>query len=243
MITTTRLQYSCNANTQKEMPFGFGNILFMVAGIIGVATKNGYSFGFNKWPNQDFFINPLPKIEKTLPVFNIPANFRGYDVGFQGFDIPDNKNIYGYFGSEKYFEHCKELVRHYFTMKDIANPYKDCVLMHYRNYNLPEFAKLDQKYYSEALKHFPDKRVVVVTDNIEVAKRAIRLDCEYINNSPIVDFYLLAHADYLVMANSTFSWWGAWLSQAKTVAPKRWYDGNWKDCPTKDLYCKDWILA
>ena len=47
----------------------------------------------------------------------------------------------------------------------------------------------------------------------------------------------------MVMANSTFSWWGAWLSKAMTVAPLDWYDGVLKDAPKDDLYHPSWILV
>ena len=126
-------------------------------------------------------------------------------------------------------------------MKDIAEPYDDCIMMHFRNYGLEAWNKLDEAYYKKALSYFPDKRVIVVTDNIEAAKKAINLDVEYISNSPIVDFYYLSHTKYLVMANSSLSYWAAYLSKAKTVAPENWYSGSFWDCPKEENYCKGWI--
>lgn len=243
MITSLQIKHSINAQTQKEMPFGLGNVLFMIAGVIGIATKNGYSFGFEEWNNQEFFINPLPSLDATkFTPFRIPNNYKNFDIGFVTFDIPDNSVIQGYLGSEKYFKHCEELIRYYFTMKDQINPYRDSILIHYRHYPQPEFYRLNNDYYSKALKHFPDRPIVVITNNIGAARKVIGIDCQYINNSPISDFYLLTKADYLIMANSTFSWWGAWLSKAKTVAPINWYANTFRDCPTTDLYCKEWIV-
>ncbi len=243
MITTSQIRISVNAVSQKEMPFGLGNTLFMIAGVIGIATKNGYSFGFEGWPSQEFFINPLPGLDNTkLTPYLISRDYKGFDICFQGFNVPDNCDIQGYLGSEKYFEHCKDLIRHYFTMKNLTEPYKDCVLLSYRDYYQHDWAKLDQEYYLKALTHFPNKRVIVITNNPEAAYKAIQLDCAYIHSAPIIDFYLLTKADYIVMANSTFSWWGAWLSKAKVVAPLKWYAGDFSDCPTKDIYCPNWIL-
>ena len=165
MITSVPHNWTNKADSPKDC--SLANILFVIAGIIGVATKNDYSWGFTKWVNQEYFINPLPEISQ-LPNnrFQIPVNYQGFDIGFYGFNIPDNVLINSCFGSIKYWEHCDDLVRYYLTMKDITEPYEDCILMHFRNHNLEAWNKLDYNYYNEALKQFPKKRVIVVTDNI-----------------------------------------------------------------------------
>lgn len=246
MITNTRISLRKKADEQSDC--AFGNMLFRIAGVIGVATKNGYDYGFN-WTNQEFFANPLPGCSRKLRNQVVPKNFfigdYGFDYGFNGFDFPDNIDLDGEFGTWKYFEHCEDLIRHYFEMKSICEPYKDAILIHFRDYKgatLKAWTLLQKEYYEEALTYFPKKRVIVVTDNIYEAQRVLKMDVEYTSNSPIIDFYLLAHADYLIMANSTFSWWGAYLAGCPTVAPLDWYKGPLKDLSTKDLYYKDWIL-
>jgi hypothetical protein len=231
---------------------GLGNDLFKIAGIIGIATKNGYSYGFRRWQNQEYFVNPLPILEETLNLKNCsaPANYKGYDVGFSGFNFPDNSIIKGQFASENYFGHCKDLIRYYFTLKEMCDPYKDCIVIHCRDFdrdfvkgaNNP-FAKMDYEYFHEALKKFPSKRVIVVTDDAINARNIIKEDFEYVNSSAIRDFYVLTQADYLILSNGTFSWWGAWLSKAKTVvAPSRWFVGEWRDCPLYNIYPNEWIV-
>ena len=45
--------------------------------------------------------------------------------------------------------------------------------------------------------------------------------------------------DYHILANSSLSWWGTWLSNSKQViAPKNWVTNN---INTSDLYCDSWI--
>jgi hypothetical protein len=223
---------------------GIGNILFFTAGTIGVATKNGYSYGLPKWVGSDYFVNPIPEPERR--------EYKEIDLpwGFSGFDIPDNSSIFGWMQTEKYFKHCEELIRHYFTLKPICEPIKDAIIVHYRAYKNVEqmLVPLKNDYYRNALAQLPNKRIVVVTDNIAQAREVVGVDGEYRSGSPIEDFYIVANADYLVMSNSSFSWWGAWLSKAMTVCPKTWIPPTWGDVPgipnsQDDIFCKEWIMV
>ena len=242
MITNSYINYRNPAGEIGDS--SLGNMLFKIAGIIGIATNNGYNYGFPEWVNQQYFVNPLPKFTGQLKKRTIQGNFLNIDFGFMGFDYPDNIDLNGEFGTEQYFSHCEGLIRHYFEVKPQCEPIKDTIMMHYRDYKgNTSWNNLGRDYYEKALSKMPDKRVVVVTDNIDVAFNQLGGKYEYTSNSPIVDFYLLANADYLVMANSTFSWWGAWLSKAFTVAPKDWYSGVLKDAPIKHIYLSNWLIV
>ena len=55
----------------------------------------------------------------------------------------------------------------------------------------------------------------------------------------ITDMCLMSMCDYQIMANSTYSWWGAWLSNSKDViAPKLWFGPDGQD--PKDVYVDRW---
>jgi hypothetical protein len=240
MLTNTYINYR---KAGGVVDASLGNRLFRIAGIIGIATKNSYDYGFPIWDNQEYFVNPLPLCERYLKPAFVPKNFKGYDFGFYGFNFPDERNIEGEFGSPKYFEHCTDLIRHYFLLRKQCEPVKNRIIIHYRNYPPNNaWTKLGPDYYLKALKKLPDLPTLVVTDNIDVAYKNTGIRGDYTSNTAIEDFYILANADYLVIANSTFSWWGAWLSQAMTVAPARWFTGEFADAPI-DLYLKHWILV
>jgi len=237
MITYEEYKFTERITADQVGDCSLGNILFFIAGTIGIAVKNGYEYGFVEWNNSKFFVNHFPSLKE--------GDYRRVDIGwgFKGFDIPDNSSLLGWMQTDKYFTHCEDLIRHYFTLKDLAKPIRDTIIVHYRAF-IDEgtlFVPLTRKYYLGALSLLPKKEIVVVTDNINRAKETLGLDVEYISNSPIEDFYLLTHCDYLIMSNSSFSWWGSWLSGAITIAPPAWLQPfvN-QDCI--DLYCKNWII-
>jgi hypothetical protein len=48
---------------------------------------------------------------------------------------------------------------------------------------------------------------------------------------------------YHIIANSSYSWWGAWLANSKKViAPSKWFTGELAHKDTTDIYCPGWIL-
>ena len=61
---------------------------------------------------------------------------------------------------------------------------------------------------------------------------------------PFVDLCIMSLCSGAIIANSSLSWWGAWLQnkRGKVVAPKQWFGTDYKDKNTKDLYCPEWIV-
>lgn len=61
----------------------------------------------------------------------------------------------------------------------------------------------------------------------------------------IADLYLMRHCCHHITANSTFSWWGAWLSSAienkgTIICPEKWFNST-KSFNSKDLIPESWI--
>jgi hypothetical protein len=71
--------------------------------------------------------------------------------------------------------------------------------------------------------------VVFVSDDIEFAKKTFGLNTNYYfeQNDEITDFQILLNAQELVIANSSFSWWAAWLNRQnnKVVYAPKYYLG------------------
>lgn len=180
------------------------------------------------------------------------------------FSVPDGTNINGYFQAEKYFKHAEDEIRKNFTFKDdvqnVANSLfpkleYETVGIHIR---LGDYLYLQSnhpictpEYYSEALKHFMDKNYyfIVFSDDKEMAK-TIFGEAEnllYIDNdNSYVDMCLMSMCNHNIIANSSFSWWGAWLNgnvDKKVIAPKKWFGQAYNHHYMGDLYCDGWVVV
>ena len=114
------------------------------------------------------------------------------------------------------------------------------------------------EYYEKALKEFDDDMpVVVFSDSIDWVKKQdlFKPDRFMISEQtdkfsdgalvPYIDLCLMTLCDHAIIANSSMSWWGAWLIQneyKKVVAPKMWFGPAYADKNTKDLYPKGCIV-
>lgn len=111
------------------------------------------------------------------------------------------------------------------------------------------------EYYEEALKRFPeDQEVVIVSDSPEwvVEQELFKPDRFYVSTpeekypdgsyTPYVDLSIMAHCSGGIIANSSLSWWGAWLQNGagKIIAPENWFGPDYADKDTSDLYCEGW---
>jgi len=175
-------------------------------------------------------------------------------------NCPDWVSLFGYFQSEKYFKHIESQIRDDFTFKDeILNPCKEMisqidnpVALHIRRgdylNNSNNHHNLNLDYYKEALDHFdPDLCVIVFSDDPSWCKeqKLFSSDRFFVSedNNQYIDLCLMSLCKYHIIANSTFSWWGAWLANSqKVIAPEKWFGPNNSHLNIKDLYLETWKL-
>ncbi len=114
------------------------------------------------------------------------------------------------------------------------------------------------EYYENALSHFDDEQpVIVFSDSVDWVKEQeffsgdrfmiSEPEEKYTDGSftPYIDLCLMSLCSHAIIANSSMSWWGAWLQSnedGKVIAPKMWFGPDYKDKDTKDLYYPGWIL-
>ena len=176
-------------------------------------------------------------------------------------------NMYyeGYWQAAGYYEPHKELLQNIFRhpqpdkqntvlIEEISK--SQSVGIHVRRgeyLKLPRYSGIcEENYYRKAIKLIESDgiahRYYIFTNDIDWCKQHI---CPFLSNKDISfvthnsgkdscwDMFLMTYCRNLIIANSSFSWWGAFLNKhaEKIIAPTLWMNG--KDC--NDIYAKGWI--
>ena len=183
---------------------------------------------------------------------------------FQQKDVSFN----GYWQSEKYFSEIKQEIFNDFTfdlsdafLKEFAENLiqKDnTVSIHVRrgDYLMAENVDLyggicTLEYYKKAIAHInkeiSEPLYVVFSDDLEWAKKNLSIkDAIFVSRTIFkkyknwYDMYLMSCCKHNIIANSSFSWWGAWLNKNPekiVIAPSRFLNGK----ETPDIWCDGWV--
>jgi len=186
--------------------------------------------------------------------------------------LPDGIYFECYCQSEKYFTGISSIIRQDLTVKselsgknkEIADLILSCmaVSVHIRRadyvtntYSEQLFAPCSLDYYVYAVEHIAAVTVnphfFVFTDDKEWARENFKLPYPVTlvdHNGPdknYEDLRLMSLCKHNIIANSTFSWWGAWLNKnpGKIVfAPKKWFTDKAYSDP-KDIIPEAWLRA
>ena len=173
----------------------------------------------------------------------------------------NNVDLYGYFQSEKYFKHIENEIREDFTFnEDLIKSCKNLIInevgstqiisLHIRRSDYVELhtfhPTLSMKYYAEALEQFPELPVFIFSDDPNWCMEQELFDGDRFlvsTNTSDFDLCLMSMCHYHIIANSSFSWWGAWLSKSnKVISPKVWFGPSLPNHNTSDLYCNGWQI-
>lgn len=227
---------------------GLGNQLANYVTVRTIALDKGFKFGVQHPERfKGHFLNldmgelvmggvtPVEGQEPTTLPEGITSYYKetssDYDPHIK--DIKDNTSIHGNLQGENYFKHRKEEIREWlrcepqtFNIPFIGQ--EDICVMNFRG---GEYVGVDDfflpaTYWYTAMDNMrkinPRMRFGVVTDDIQTAQKffpnlPIKHDMEY-------DWKCINNAHYLILSNSSFGWFPAWLNtNAKAIiAPKFW---------------------
>jgi len=178
-----------------------------------------------------------------------------------------NLVIDGYWQSEKYFSNISTSVRNDFDFKHALNKgaainlaeinKSNSISAHIRRSDYVSNTNANKThglcsvdYYQKAIKYIAAKtikpHIFIFSDDIPWCRENLHFPhpTTYIsNNKNWEDLKLMSACKHNVIANSSFSWWGAWLNENKNklvIAPSKWFADI--QINPKDRFPKDWIL-
>lgn len=207
--------------------------------------------------------------DRSRPWWNQPVvvapSFPYNDMVWQA---PADCYLVGYWQSERYFAAIADHIRSDFTLKAPLTGLNlilsremaavESVSLHVRRGDYVSEARVAQlhgtcslDYYRRAVAHIAEhvERPVfyVFSDDPDWTRENLRLDfpTHYVTHNgtvPTEDLRLMSCCRHHIIANSSFSWWGAWLGHnpgKQVCAPARWFAGY--DHDTRDLVPANWV--
>jgi hypothetical protein len=196
-----------------------------------------------------------------------------YDPAFEA--LGPQTSLFGYFQSERYFGSITDTLRGCFLPREPFGTKAAEALARIEQSRLPvsvhvrrgDYLKpgttevhgiLGEPYYRQAIDHIrtavgEEVEFFIFSDDPAAAEQLLN----FVSASRLVhvrgdperpweDMALMARCQHHVIANSSFSWWGAWLNHSSTkniVAPRAWFAATQLDrLNTTDLYPSGWVL-
>ena len=243
---------------------GLGNQLWCYVVTRVIALRHGYDWGImhpERFKCHDFLMLDTGKEvtgithhyqEKGMFHPLTGADIRLYDADLMS--VQDNTKLDGVMQDEHYIADHKEQVRQWFVLKpefdctDYASD--DVCIINFRGgeYMRHKDLLLDRSYWHNAMDHMrqinPAMRFVVITDDVAGAQTFFP-DLEVFHFSIGKDFSIIHNAHYLILSNSSFAWFPAWLSTRlkQCIAPLYWARHNVSDGYWSMGYSmtKDWM--
>lgn len=220
---------------------------------LSISYRIGNKFGYDYSYKFDVFFSPLLNF---LGIYNI-------DNGYMKFkkSITKNKYVNGYLQSDKYINKNVEKIKRELSLKhglseknmEVSNQMasENSVCVHVRRGDFVNIGGIvcTKEYYIEAAKYINDKlqnpEFYIFSNDIAWVKENIQfpMKVNYIegNNPNYEEIALMASCNNFIISNSTFSWWGQFLSNNQekiVIAPDKWFVDGQKE----DIYQEGWVL-
>jgi len=238
-----------------------GNQLFQIAAAIGTAKKNHTIY---KIPRRSVnmavwntYINHLPEF---LPEDNVDREHKE-NGHFPYQEIPYKKGeslmLDGYFQTEKYFEqHRSEVLRAFGFEYEMLH---GAVSIHVRRGDYLKYPTkhplCTMQYYKKAVQYFYDKGhvlFIVYSDDLDwcrenFTEKEFGQEIKFLfstSKDEMKDLESMSCCEHNIIANSSFSWWAAWLNRNKdkvVIAPEVWFCPDNSHLDTRDLVPESWV--
>ncbi len=215
--------------------------------------------------DKNFYLSRL--IYKVSKLFKSKGLEKNYNFDKEILDLKGDVILDGFWQSYKYFNEYNEIIKKDFTLNHLSDKVlkliheikeKNSVCLHIRrgDYVGNSFHPVkDFSYYENGLKEIEKKGkidcvYVFDRDDIEWCKKNLKfnyptvfVDADINSDISVAEtLIIMSTCKHFVLANSSFSWWGAWLSNNPSklvICPKQWFGDSTID--TSDLIPPEWI--
>jgi hypothetical protein len=177
----------------------------------------------------------------------------------------------GYWQSEKYFSEIQEILRREFEIKYKQDPESrrisdliqstNSISLHVRRADYVQdphinqiYGTCDQSYYDRSIQHLitsvKDPHFFIFSDDPAWVKVGLKLGFPATvveHNGPFRDYEdlrLMSQCKHNIIANSSFSWWGAWLNENPekiVIGPQRWFADEERNAQAQDVVPEGWV--
>lgn len=247
---------------------GLGNYLFQIAATYAYSLN--FSKNFSVDVSDTMVVhkpvsNYLDNIFRKIKFVNNESFSQFFHQSGHHFEtIPffdSNLKLVGHFQSEKYFSDFESQIKNlfeidYITKKYLTQKYSNLsknpnCSVHVRRgdyLNHPHHHPvLKKEYYESIINQFDTDTVFYIfSDDLNWCKENFNFIKNKIlvqDNADFQDLYLMSMCDNNIIANSSFSWWGAWLNpnvNKKIYAPKNWFGPAYSHFNMDDTYPESW---
>jgi len=212
--------------------------------------------------------NITRKIKKLFPYLanTYYALEKGSQYHKEFLKYPKSTYLNGFWQSELYFKNIETIIKNDFTFnqniidinKDLVSKIESCnsISLHVRRGDYVQNKITNQfhglcslEYYNDAIRYIEMKikniEIFVFSDDISWCKENLKynLPIHFMDTTDAhSDLYLMTKCKHNIIANSSFSWWGAWLNTNKekiVIAPKQWFVKQ--SVITQDIIPAQWI--
>ncbi len=212
----------------------------------------GVNYACPEWKGDEIFdLGETRRVISGVPcehTFREPNNCCGYNS--QALSIANETDVWGFFQTSRYF---LPETRSWYRFKN-GKSQPDLsgftsIHMRFGDYLELEhvYPELTAEYYRQAIELLGATKLAVFSDDPVLARKKMRTlsDCECIffaYRSEFDDLQSIASCDSHIISNSSFSWWGAWLSKnekAPIICSKLWFATDWST-QNEDIYPDTW---
>ncbi len=262
MITSTLFG---NPRTGQRL----GNQLFQLASLLGMAKHFGTQLSLPpNWKDRHFFVDagavnwsavlPTKVVEEPSFTCCLPY-FESFEREMQNECV----DVKGFLQSPHYWETNEDLVHQVLRFRPFVSEMaaewisdqridlSNTVAISVRRGDFltdPNHYLLPQSFYAEAYaRHFEGMPICFFSDDLNWCMEHLgRLNkhCHFATGlTGILQLAVMRCFSHFIIANSTFSWWGAYLSEnnQKTIRPFHHFDGSMKLTDISDHYPMDWV--